>query len=64
MTQRQNLKIKELHCESSQQTTSALKLQFCRKLIDLGFRFEVKENKADNSEERRINAESVEEFGC
>jgi len=63
MTQRQNLKIKVLHYEPSQQTTSALKLPFCRKLIELGFRFEIKENKTDNSEERRINTESV-EFSC
>jgi hypothetical protein len=57
MTQRQNLKIKELHYESNQQTASALKLLFRRKLIDLGFRFEIKENKTDSSEEWRINNE-------
>jgi len=58
------LKIKELHYESSQQTTSALKLLFCRKLVELGFRFEIKENKTGNSEEWRINNESVEELNC
>jgi hypothetical protein len=57
MTQRQNLKIKELHYESSQQTTSALKLPFCRKPIDLGFGFKIKENKTDGSKEWRINNE-------